>query len=245
MFKPERFDSEDWQDFKEGYDAHPVLNVVVTTSWLGVLVFSICGALSLLSGYFSEGLGLVVLAAISFLLWGILHNWVLTHPRSDGNEPSMSPTYLSHRSDLVRELLGNRLLSERSAYSAYGISPSEADEVPEDMLWGLPECTIVTIVETYLVKKRQGADEQQILHSIESHRAAVSGQAGEMPVPLDLQNYVRYRVHLEHGQSWVPLTDQFVDAVVAEALARLPLLLWGAARSARPGRGWPEDDVPF
>ena len=90
------------------------------------------------------------------------------------------------------------------------------DALSDTMLMGLPEATIVTIVETYLQLKRQGISVTESLKAIENHRASI-GDSGILPSELTLSNYIKYRVGLEHSHG-APITDEFVEAAIKETI---------------------------
>jgi hypothetical protein len=62
MSEPERFGSTDQEHFNAAYRKRPILNLVVL-------------------GQFLKGLGMLVLAGVSFAVWAAIHNWTLTNPR--------------------------------------------------------------------------------------------------------------------------------------------------------------------
>ena len=89
------------------------------------------------------------------------------------------------------------------------------NSLSESVLMGLPEATIVTIVETYWQLKGQGVSEEEILEKIENHRASL-GDSGTLPSQLTLSNYIKYRLKLEHSQG-APISSAFIDEAIQEA----------------------------
>ena len=112
--------------------------------------------------------------------------------------------------ELIRNLAKKRVQNDPIA-SMLG----DIDSFSETILMGLPEATIVTIVETYWQLKNQGLSDKEILEAIENHRASFGG-VGTLPSQLTLSNYIKYRVRLEHSPS-APISDNFIDEAIKEA----------------------------
>jgi hypothetical protein len=91
----------------------------------------------------------------------------------------------------------------------------DIDSLSETMLMGLPEATIVTIVETWAILRKQGLRDKEILQRIEAHRASFGGY-GDLPDPLTLQSYIKYRLDLEHGHG-APISEKFMDYAIEAA----------------------------
>ena len=118
------------------------------------------------------------------------------------------------KTDLVRDLFKQRMREDPlvSAFAiASGFEERTVDSLEFEQLAGLPECTIVTNVETYAMLKKQGVRDEDIFVRIEAHRASIG--CGEMPTPLTLESYIQYRVDLEHSQR-VPISPEFVAEAV-------------------------------
>lgn len=81
QFYPERFGSNEQDHFNAAYRNRPLLNGLVTAFYLAVFLFAILGGIYVLSGRFLKGLGALFLSAVAFLLWAVLHNWALGHPK--------------------------------------------------------------------------------------------------------------------------------------------------------------------
>ena len=90
------------------------------------------------------------------------------------------------------------------------------DSLPDTKLMGLPEATIVTIVETYWQLRNQGLSDKEIFEAIENHRAIIG--TGTIPSPLTLSTYIKYRVGLEHS-GIAPISETFIDEAIKEATA--------------------------
>ena len=118
------------------------------------------------------------------------------------------------KEDLIRDLVKSRIKDDPKS-EIFGVTPDTIDKLPQIMLMGLPEATIVTIAETYTLMKAQGVPEDEILEAIEVHRSSIG--ANKMPSPLSLQNYVKYRVAIEHSDG-SPINEKFIDSALTEAL---------------------------
>jgi hypothetical protein len=107
---------------------------------------------------------------------------------------------------LIRKFLDKRIkenLLLRSLGSVQSMSDVE--------VIGTPEGTIVTIVESFRVMRELGMSDDAIFAAMEAHRASLG--RGRMPRNVDLTQYVRYRLRLDHntGQQ---LTDDQISMVV-------------------------------
>ena len=76
-------------------------------------------------------------------------------------------------------------------------------------LVGLPEGTIVTIVETYIVMRGLAVAEEEIFSSIERYRSAAI--TGNMPRDVDFKSYIKYRIQLEHRHG---ISDDAVEKAI-------------------------------
>lgn len=111
---------------------------------------------------------------------------------------------------LIRNLARKRVQSDPT------LADVDVDGIGSVLLMGLPEATIVCIVETYWIMKRQGnLSDEEILEAIEAHRSML-GEAGTMPSPLKLSSYIKYRLSLEHSHG-APISIKFVDEAIEEA----------------------------
>jgi len=82
---------------------------------------------------------------------------------------------------------------------------------------GLPEGTIVSIVETFWVMKSQtNASDKEILEAIERHRKTLFPESDSVPSPLTLSNYIKHRLNVEHLHG-VPISNKFVDECIRKA----------------------------
>jgi len=91
----------------------------------------------------------------------------------------------------------------------------DIDKLSKTMFMSLPEATIVTIVETWAILKRQGFGEEDVLKRIEAHRASF-GDYGDLPKPLKLENYIKYRLELEHDHDAL-ISEEFIDYAIEVA----------------------------
>ena len=111
---------------------------------------------------------------------------------------------------LIKELVRKRVEDD-----SFAMHLVKVDNLSDFELMGLPEATIVTIVESYeILTKKQEMSEKEALGLIESHRARVA--SGELPCPLDLCRYVKYRLALEHSHG-VPLTESIIEETIDKA----------------------------
>jgi hypothetical protein len=90
-----------------------------------------------------------------------------------------------------------RLVEERMKRSLLGrfLLPEVSDMSVEEAM-GSPEATIVTIVEAYHNLRSIGASATEALTAIEKFRSSLA--PGQMPRGCTLEDYVKYRVRLEH-----------------------------------------------
>jgi len=115
------------------------------------------------------------------------------------------------KEDLIRDLAKERIKTDPLAESM-GYNESMIDSLGTTELMGIPEAAIVTIVETYALSLKSGAPEEAILNHIENHRSQLG--AGSMPVPLNLETYIKYRIEIEHGHG-APISEQFITKAIA------------------------------
>lgn len=94
---------------------------------------------------------------------------------------------------------------------AMGFDEHMVDSLGMMQLAGLPESTVVTIVETYAMLKKHDASDQEIFQRIEAHRSSIG--SGEMPRPLNLASYIQYRLDLEHSHG-IPISEEFISEVL-------------------------------
>lgn len=114
---------------------------------------------------------------------------------------------------LIKSLVRKRIQDDPFA-KVLGI---DVDALSDLELMGLPEATIVTIVETYyMMKHQENLPDEEIFEVIEAHRSIMSGDTGTMPSPLMLSSYIKYRLSLEHSHG-VPISSKFVDEAIEEA----------------------------
>lgn len=110
---------------------------------------------------------------------------------------------------IIKKLVKQRIINDPTS----PITVSDIDNLPEKLLIGLPEATLFWIVENYWQYKNQGLADADILESIENHRASF-GKAGILSEQLTLENYIKYRVRLEH-QDGTP-TDKLIKEGIRE-----------------------------
>jgi len=115
------------------------------------------------------------------------------------------------KNDLIKNLAKERVRTDPLAESM-GFSESMVDTLGTMELMGLPEAAIVTIVETYALSLKSGAPEEAILNHIENHRSQLG--SGFMPVPLNLDTYIKYRIGIEHGHG-APVSEEFISKAIS------------------------------
>jgi hypothetical protein len=115
------------------------------------------------------------------------------------------------KNSLIKNLVRLRLRNDPTV-AAMGIREDMTDSLSAFQLAGLPEGTLVTIVETWSILHKQGAEDDEIFSRIEEHRSRMFPR-GQMSTPLNLMNYIKYRIELEHSDG-VPINEQFIDMAV-------------------------------
>ena len=91
---------------------------------------------------------------------------------------------------------------------ARGYTEAAVDRMPFIMVMGLPEGTLITLVEMWVALSKRGLSNAQIAHTIDSRRG------GPLPFPppdggWEIMTYVYGRLLVEHGsdctipQEWV------------------------------------------
>ena len=120
--------------------------------------------------------------------------------------------------NLIISLAKKRIYSDPFLKQRYEEDKMERIErLPEILLMGLPEGTIVSIVETYwLMKHQTKASEREILEAIERHRQTLFPESGPMPSHLTLSNYIKYRLYIEHSHG-VPISNKFIEDAIEAA----------------------------
>jgi len=119
---------------------------------------------------------------------------------------------------LIRQLIKIRVQNDQLLKNKYeGKNVPKVDDFPEIVLMGLPEGTIVSIVETFwMMKSQTNASDKEILDAIERHRKTLFPESGQMPSSLTLSNYIKYRLNIEHSQG-VPISNEFIDECIRKA----------------------------
>jgi len=119
---------------------------------------------------------------------------------------------------LIRQLIKIRVQNDPLLKKKYeGKNVPEVYDFPEIVIMGLPEATIVTIVESYwMMKDMTTKSDKEILEAIERHRKTLFPESGPMPSLLTLSNYIKYRLNLEHSHG-VPISSEFIDECIKKA----------------------------
>jgi hypothetical protein len=102
------------------------------------------------------------------------------------------------KESLVRKLVKQRLANDPNFAKMFNVSPAVIDSMPIEVIMGLPEATIFSIVESWAQCLNENISPMRILQLIEAHRCGAA--EGEIPYSLSLEVYIRYRVNLEHSE---------------------------------------------
>lgn len=113
----------------------------------------------------------------------------------------------------IRALAKKRVIQDPVA-GVQGFTPAMVEQLPPEILIGLPEGTLVTIVETFALLKAQEVSDADALQSIERYRSVIA--SGLLPSPLSLESYIEYRIDLEHSDC-SPLPDGHIADCVLMA----------------------------
>ena len=119
---------------------------------------------------------------------------------------------------LIRQLIKIRFQNDELLKKKYeGKNVPKVYDFPEIVIMGLPEATIVTIVESYwMMKDMTTRSDKEILESIERHRKTLFPESRPMPAPLTLSNYIKYRLNIEHSHG-IPISNEFIDECIKKA----------------------------
>jgi hypothetical protein len=118
------------------------------------------------------------------------------------NENQKGDKRFQDKNDLIRFLIKKRVQQN----SELNMNDNKIDSLDGMMLAGMPEGTIVAIVELYAKLKGTGTPDKEIFEQFEAMRPG----SGEMPSPLNLNSYISYRLRLEH-EDGMGLTDEFIS----------------------------------
>lgn len=124
------------------------------------------------------------------------------------------------KQDLIRTLVKKRLTGDALA-EAVGATPEAIDELPPEMIMGLPEATIVSIVEAWTQGRSQQIPEEKIFQFIEAHRSM--GPQGKLHASPTLSSYVRYRIDLECGHAHPPFPQRTSSTVFVRHISFLSI----------------------
>ncbi len=117
---------------------------------------------------------------------------------------------ISERLWIIRTLAKKRLL-ERPIKGS-DIKPYEVDNLPEIMVWGLPEGTIFNIINPFLRESRKGLSMSEIIIELEEIDALYDNRQPIPNPPSNLNDYIRLKVRQEHGAAFSALFDNaFLD----------------------------------
>lgn len=161
-------------------------------------------------------IGSVVIAFGIAFGFGIFHNLV---PLITNQAVAESQKFSHEKKiSLMRQLIKIRVQNDQLLKKKYeGKNVPEVYDLPEIVIMGLPEATIVTIAESYwMMKDMTTKSDKEILEVIERHRKTLFPESGPMPSPLTLSNYIKYRLNIEHSHG-VPISNKFIDDAIEAA----------------------------
>ena len=115
------------------------------------------------------------------------------------------------KNSLIKNLVQLRVRNDPMA-AAMGFGEGMADSLSIFQLAALPEGTLVAIVETWSILHKRGVEDSEIFSRIEVHRSRMFPR-GEMPTPLNLLNYIKYRIELEHSEG-APISEEFTEHAI-------------------------------
>jgi AcrR family transcriptional regulator len=117
--------------------------------------------------------------------------------------PKPIPAANRERVALIRELLRKRLEDDPIARMMAFATNNNAEELPNEVLLGLPEATIVDSIENYLTMKRQGMPDADIFKYLhEAYKVFLEQEGSSLeacPFALDLRGYLSFIVEAQHG----------------------------------------------
>lgn len=96
---------------------------------------------------------------------------------------------------IARRLLARRIAEDPQA-RAEGFNQQMVDRLSDLEMSGLPESTIATIVSSIADMRQSGIDTKDAILRIEQHRSQIG--AGALPDPINIENYIRYRITIEY-----------------------------------------------
>jgi len=115
--------------------------------------------------------------------------------------------------DFIRKLAKMRIQNDPMAAN-FDIKAEDLDYLTDTMLLGLPEATIVTIVEIYWkIKEKENIDNKTIFEYIEKIRTASDEAKINLPQSLTMFNYIKYRLNKEHS-SYLQIDDDFLKEAI-------------------------------
>jgi hypothetical protein len=93
-----------------------------------------------------------------------------------------------------------------------GVDEDFLSSLSDSEILSFPEATIVSIVEMWSILHKQGIKDSDIFSRIENHRTQVFPRC-QMPTTLNLTNYIKCRLDIEHSHGGA-ITDIFVESAV-------------------------------
>ena len=111
---------------------------------------------------------------------------------------------------LIRTLLKKRVIEDEAA-QLLGYTPAMVDALSVEILMGMPEATLVTIVDAFAQLKIKGLSHIDALNTIE--RSRTQGVAETVPAGMTLEAYAGYRVSREHGERAISSSAHIFQSV--------------------------------
>ncbi len=125
----------------------------------------------------------------------------------------------SRHLELIKELLWMRIKDDPLTNENGNRTKKDIDDMPEMVLMGLPEATLVSIVHQYwLLKIDKDRSDQNILKTIERDKGQLTIASNAMPSYESLASYIKYRLYLDHSDG-APISENFIHAAIQKANA--------------------------
>ena len=115
------------------------------------------------------------------------------------------------KTEFIKELIQFRIDTDDALKTYENYDRNCLDTVDEVSLLGMPEASIVWIVEAYVLSLKAGATARQIFDLLESVRS--QNGFGQMPEVLNLNSYVKYRIEIEH-QFGSRISDYYIQRAI-------------------------------
>ena len=121
---------------------------------------------------------------------------------------------------LIRSLVHKRI-SENPITKGMGwgeMFKENTNQLSSMQLLAVPEGSIVTMVETYVIQKNKGMTDRDIFMMMENHRS-MGYSSARLPEPLTLESFIKYRIKLETQGLSMPIDEKFIDFAIKAAMS--------------------------